>query len=361
MAAAVATGTPVAQPVAAPKVATVATESEAIESSFADALAAMPAPAENDAIEGEPVEAEAAPEPEAEPVAAPKGKAKESELFSDAALATKEGIAAARDHLKERQRGMDRADIKFKDRDAKITHKIEEFKAHREQFRVFAQAVNSDLELLRRGSPDQKLQAIGRLTGGDPLKEWESISISALGGKKKTETPELVEIRAELQAMRQEREAERQRGGEAQKQQFVAHRKQEIYGHANNPAEFPAIARFLPSKPHEVVDYIVDIKARAMEGGAPIDDATAIRQLETELREQLGITAPSAAAESGMGAGATQVANPGKPPQRPVGKSLTPGLTARSGGAVRELTEQERIAELADDPDFLRSVIPGWG
>lgn len=313
------------------------------------ALAQLEPPTEDDTT------VEAAAEPVVEkPAAAPPAGNKPLDPLSAEALAAPGGIEKAQAFLKEKQREHDRAFLKVRDREARLKHDAERFKAELGQSRAFVQSVQSDLQLLSEGNAEQKLEAIGRLTRKDPLKVWEEIAVTAASGGKKAPSPEVLELQQKLAAFEARQEAERARAVEQQQiAQLNQLRSQMLQGAQAATEEFPALAHFATAKPREVVEYLNDMIVAAHGSGQPMTWAQAYAQLNTELAPHVPAVQP---AQGLATLTAPQAAKPVAPTQRSPGRSLNPSLATHPNAAVRELTEQERIAELASDPDFLSSL-----
>lgn len=315
-----------------------------------DALSDYEAPAD-----GAPAE-EATAEPAA-PAAATPGE----DLFSEKALAAPGGVAKAQAALKAAQQKHDREYLKLEARTRSFKQTLEQHKTELGQSRAYVQAVQSDVQLLANGTADQKLEALGRLTRRDGLKVWEELAIGAAGGKKPAPSQEALELRQMMLEMKQERENERAQAiQQSQLGQLQQLQGQMLQG-ASDATQFPALAHFATAKPAEVVAELHDRILTAHNAGRPITWATAFHQLNAELAQYHHPAPASAAAVTSQGVGdlaisAAQAAKPVAQAQRSPGRSLNPSLATRQGGSVREMTEQERIAELASDPDFMASL-----
>lgn len=345
MATAQAAGTPAAAPVAAP-VNPLAEDSGAI--GLEAALAELAPPAEDDAQSEEP--AVAAPQKPAAPVAGDKPL----DPLSVEALAAPGGIEKAQAFLKEKQREADRRYLKLDSREKKFDHDRNRHVQELQQSRAYVQSVQSDLQLLRAGNADQKLEALGRLTQSDSLKVWEELAVSAASGGRKAPSAETQELQRQIQELRAEREAEKAAAVEHQTlSQLNQLRGQMLHGAQSNVEQFPALAHFATVKPAEVTEYLNDMIVSAHGAGRPMTWAQAYEQLNSELSPHL----PAAPVAHGLATVvAPQAAKPVSPTQRSPGRSLNPSLATRPGGAVRDMTEAERISELASDPDFISSL-----
>lgn len=346
MAAAQVAGTPAAEPAA---VALVGSDDaiglDAALAQFEPPIEAEEAPA--DAATETPATS-AAP---AKPVAA----APVADPFSPEALAAPGGIERAQAALNDKRKEHDRLYLKLSSREKKLNHDAERFKAELGQSRAFVQSVQSDVRMLSEGTAEQKLEALGRLTRKDPMAVWEEMAVTAASGGKKAPSPEAQELARQIQELRAEREAERAQAIEQQQvQQLRQLHGQMLQGAQTATEQFPALAHFASVKPNEVVSYLNDMIVAAHNGGQPMTWAQAYEQLNSELAPH---HIPAAPAAQGLATLVAPVAaKPVVPTQRSPGRSLNPSLATRPQGSVREMTEAERLAELASDPDFISSL-----
>lgn len=320
-----------------------------------EALSSYEAPAEDEAGEGD----EGAPEAEAAPAAAPEVAA---DPFSEAALAAPGGIANAQKLLKQKQQDHDRAYLKLSNRERAFKQTRDQHIAELNQTRAYVQAVQADVNLLANGDASQKLDALGRLTRRDGLKVWEELAIGAAGGKKAPPAPEVVELREQLAQLTRHLQAEREQQQEHATVQQLHQLKTQMLQGATNAEQYPALAHFASAKPAEVMEQLNEYIVEAHASGRPITWQQAYNRLNSELSEYYQPAASAAVAPTGAGGLATsvaQAAKPVQPTQRSPGRSLNPSLATRATSSVREMTEAERIAELASDPDFMASL--GFG
>ncbi len=349
MAAAQVAGTPAAAPVAAPE-SPIAEFSDGIGLDAALAQHEPPAdeePAADDAATEEPAAAPAkTPAAKAAPVADP---------FSAEALAAPGGIERAQAALNDKRKEHDRLYLKLSSREKKLNHDAERFKSELGQSRAFVQSVQADVRMLAEGTAEQKLEALGRLTRKDPMAVWEEMAVTAASGGKKAPSPEVQELTRRLEAFEAQREQERLQAIEHhERQQVRQFHEQMLQGAQAATDEFPALAHFASVKPTEVVEYLNDMIVAAYNGGRPMTWAQAYEQLNSELAPH---HIPAAPAAQGLATlVATAATKPVVPTQRSPGRSLNPSLATRPQGSVREMTDQERIDELASDPGFLSSL-----
>lgn len=309
-------------------------------------------------------ETEAAPA-EADAPGAPAAPAAgvAADPLSEESLKAPDGIKKAQDFLRQKQRDHDRQFLRLQHREQGLKGSVEKWKTELGQSRAFVQSVQADLALLQKGTAEQKLDALGRLSRQDGLKAWEEMAVSAArSGNKTPPAPELVALRQELAELKgaligerqQQQEAQRAQGEERQLLQL----KQKLVQGASDAASYPALAHFAASKPTEVAEHLTSMIQTAHEGGAPITWQQAFHTLNSELSKyhSAATAAVAVKAADGLATIATTVAKPVAPTQRTPGRSLNPGLATRTSGAVREMTEQERLAELANDSAFMDSL-----
>jgi hypothetical protein len=369
---------------------------------FADVLETLggePAPAEAEADEDtkpdapKPKEA-ARTKPEPEKPEPPKSDAEQAldvdeALFTPEALATKEGVARAAEvtkaavaAVKERNKILDRYDIRLKKKDERIKREASErqakdaedrraWEAEREPMRHAAQEVIRELQILdpRSGaSAVERFAALGRLNGGmDGRQLYEDWTLGiAADGKVPAPSRAEATLRAEIEQLRAALQ-QKLRGDEGaadqakveQLRQGVAGQMAEIKALAQNAEAYPAIAARVAAADDdgetldEVAEWVKRAMVKAHERGTPLDKATAIGRVEARLARLTGGAPPAAkAAESGSSP------KPGSP-ARGAGKGTTvlPTSADRSTGIVRApKTEAERDAENLRDPAFLDAL-----
>ncbi len=288
----------------------------------------------------------------------------EPDPFAAEQLATPDGITKARALIESERskqfrkaRELDGRDIRLKDKEKKFNHRVETENQRMSQDRLFVQDVRNTVQLFRTGTARQRLEALGRLAGQPGTKAYEELSHGILSdGKPREVSPEVAELKGQLDQLvgiiRQQEQQRQQREAALEQHQqraFVEQRKQELVTAASNAEVYPNLARHAQLKPAEVAAYAVTIKEQHLQQtGDALDDAETLGIIERELTQALG---QRAAKPTSSG-----------PPQKPGGnqalslpghKAIPPSLAARSGGAVRELTDDERLDELSRDPEFL--------
>lgn len=310
-------------------------------------------------------------------------------LFTDEALSTKDGVARAAEiakvavtAVKERNKILDRYDIRLKKKDAKIKIEASERQARdaedrraweqeREPMRQAAQDVLRELQILdaRSGaSALERFAALGRLNGGmdgrQLYEDW-TLGIAADGNvpaPSRTEAAlnaQLAELRAQLQ---QKLEGDTSQAARAQIETLkhgIAGQMAEIKTLAQNAESYPAIAARVADAGddgetlEEIAEWVKRAMVKAHSSGTPLDKATAIGRVEARLARLSGKpVAATTVAESGSSS------KPGSP-ARGAGKGTTvlPTSADRSTGIVRApKTDAERDAENLRDPAFLDAL-----
>lgn len=296
---------------------------------------------------------------------------KEADLFSDAALAKLEGIKAARAKLLEERasyeqarRRFDKADIKQKKRETEWNEKKQTEEQTMANDRATARWLHAQLGVLKTGSAVQILDALGTLTGRPGRKVWEDLTGAALrDGKEMPVDPRVDDLREQNRLLQERLDKLEQRGGDekVQRQQaFVERRKSEIAEAAADAETYPNLATYAAiGRGKEIVNYVVQLKREAKELGETLDDAAALARIDSEIAKVKG-------GNSGPAAGAKPQSTGKAPAQKPGGQSsrstqttsIAPSV-ARSNPTVREMTEDERDAELRRDADYVLSLFGG--
>lgn len=289
-----------------------------------------------------------------------QGATGDGDPFSEKALSTPEGIAKARELIVERERKTHETYLRLQRREVRARQQAEELKRDKESVVAVSQRILSDVNILRTGSPKEVVEALGRITGRDGAKVFEELSLHvATNGKARKEAPpEVAELRAELERLKEEQRQELLRLQKEQYDRELQAAKDRLVRIGQNETAYPTVAHFTKLRPAEVADYLIRIKTEAYESGSPITDEAAVARLEEELRLNLRANAPapkqgaapSAGGEAGLDTSAAQPAKPGSGGMP--GQTLAPSLTTQ-GGSTREQTWEERRKRLANDPEFI--------
>lgn len=289
------------------------------------------------------------------------------DAFTPDALSRPEGVAKAAELIEEKRvqlfrkgRELDGRDIRQKQRESKWKQTRSQHLQEVENFRAFAQDVHATIGMARNGNAAQRIDALGRLFGGDGRKIYEELSMGILrDGKPVKKTPEVEQLEAKLERMErvllQQQQHEQQARIQAEQHQMlnvIEHRKQEIAQLAGSE-HFPATAHYMSAgQARAIVDYALELKREHLDAtGLVLDDTATLSRIERELAPSLA----GRVAQQPTSAGTSQ--KPGVKAQRSPGqRSVTPSTGAQSGGSTRALTEEERLEELARDPDFVASL-----
>jgi hypothetical protein len=342
--------------------------------------------AEAEAAEPEQEATEEAPEPEAEAKPADPNEVTTDTLFADEALGTPEGVKRARDvimaakaDLEKRHRRFDRADIKLKKRE-QATEQRERQVVQREQgvqrIQKLGQAFMEKMDIIRGArvsSPatimamlDELAGGTGDVAAGNRLAEDMLIAIHA-DGKAPEPTRAEKELRAQVEQIRRQREAdmaaaqaERLALEENHLRGSITQAQRTIGVTALNAAAYPSISAAVADgeagiTPDSVVEYVTDMmEAHYEEHGAPLDMREAIGILEKKLARFYGQRAPQG--ENGSG----QPNRSRNGAQRRAAPTVLPANADQSSGRGRPLTHEERLDELARDPEFFSELGPAF-
>ena len=310
-------------------------------------------------------ETAAKPEPEtAKPAAPPEPKRKgawklDETLLTEAALKTPDGIKAAGAHLLDGKRELHRKWLGIEDREGRFEKTKRETLQLQQNLRTQAGLLQNNLQALRVGDAKTVLSALGQLTGQDPVRWLEQLNVHVARNGKQEDAPEVIELRQELAEIRREREAERMQSQAAQEQQFVQRRLGEMVHRAQtNTEQWPEVARFARDNPEGVAQALHQIKTEYYSRHrTALDDDGAIGNLETQIRYfRSSSQTENGTPSQGVGGREPVASQPAKPEsngaQRSPGKSVTPSLASQTV-TTREMTEEERLRDLAEDPEFV--------
>lgn len=294
------------------------------------------------------------------PAAEAAPKVDESALFSDTALSTKDGVKAAADYLKTKQKDIQTRELVVSKRTSKLRAKVQAFGAEKEQVKkerdqvaTFARQLQTDVTALQRGSAKEILGTIGRLTGKDPTEVYREISIlMASNGKTNGKAdPEVEAVKAELAELKRAKQEEAERAQMAAQEQAIEAAKDRLFSAASAPEKFPMIARFVADEvggKAEVREYLADwvIERYTATGQRPTDEEAA-QELERKL---LAVIQPAGT----TGAPAAK-SDQGQAPKQP---SAKPNATAATKApAQRKPTGAKMsVEELANDPSFMSAL-----
>lgn len=255
--------------------------------------------------------------------------------YSDEALATPEGIARAREALRaearEHARGKSADFLQLRARVEKAKKRDAEFAERSKQF-------DSRIAKLT-GKPAEVLEALGALTGKDPIEALEAINLAAAGMRPPDDATKA--LMGRIEKLEKDLTAARE-GAEAKKQQedhtaLVERRTKELVALAQRQ---PMSKLLFESSPGELGERLQKAKYDAFVSGAPITDDQAVAQVEAALAKFATLFGAPGQVTGSESAG------------KPVAKTLTKSKVASDGRTVTRtgddavLDDAEAILEL---------------
>jgi hypothetical protein len=338
---------------------------------FDDALTAAIMALPDGGLSSDEAPAEVAPETPEEPAAEPEtddepkdtpvvakpddeAKAKESSLFTDEALATPEGLRTAREHIQRERLTVSKRMSKLRERVHRFGAEKEEFAKDRETVLQLREEQRQVAQSLFGGDAKTIAATIGRLTGKDPVTVVRELShlLATDGksnGKESTESAAMKKRLADLEAAYEQSVQEKKAAELTAREQAAVDR---IYAVATSAEKYPTIARFVSGgggRDTRIREALKHIKIEHYnETHQVLSDEDAAQAVERELLDIIGpaVTNGAPAAKS----------DPGPAPTKPKsGKTLTSKDSA-APAQRRPKTEEERVADLANDPDFTRAI-----
>lgn len=352
MAAAQVAGTPTPTVTAAPEA--ISAESHGIDSILGDLTDVADTGEDDgssvlDALAGDQATPEAE-KPEAQPDKAQR--LDDEVIFSDAALATKEGVLKAAARAKQlRQLGHQKYlelkafEKRVAKRNEKLQFSIQKHVTGKQNDMLLVNNVRSNVQALRSSDPETIVNALGNLTGMDGLKAYELITSHIVNRGPSKIDPQ---IQAVLDAQRQE--IEQLKGGLSERaaQEKIQHLDQQINGHERaiqqqilNSTTFPHLARIMRDDPQRLTKGIVKI-IEETNGSIPAPQLFA--QMEEEIRTHAGAVAPQG------DSGGPAPKQPTSAPRSPLGQSFGPRSTAPA--TQRVPSEEEVLKALAESGEF---------
>ncbi len=312
---------------------------------------AAEAPADEQVTEpekpAEPAAADAAPDPNA--------------LFTDAALATKEGITAARKHLRaEQTKWLDKHTENTR-RGRKLSEQVATFKADKTTFGLAKQQFDADVGALMRGDGKTRLEALGRLTRQTPHAAYEDLSIAIMGIGKAPPKPDattaalqkdIADLRAELAAEREQGKQQTQ----AQKQaEWIQAEVGKITTTLADP-RFKLTAAWFEDDPQAVRDRVFDrcVQIGRDTGKQPSYEEVIAQEEQKLLARYNRTQAAPGSAPQGEGTRALPTNQPAQA-QRPPGQTVTQAAATQQQ-TTRPETEAERLKRLAEAPDLMQAL-----
>jgi hypothetical protein len=309
-------------------------------------------------------------------VEAPKTKADieqitADELFAAEALGTPEGIARARDvltyakeHLEQRHRTFDRADIKLKAREKAVSGTEERGKHLASMARRLQQEFHTITGRREAADGNGVLVALDKLGGGNGSLEggralFEMLAMAyAREGKLPEKTKGERELETRLERMEREYREREQAAKDQQVEGTIAQTRQQIAQmemfagkQANDSAKYPTISGWLAEErcDEAAVGKLVGDLMQS-EG---LDLATAIGTLESRLAPK-GQRAPQGESASDE-AETSRVAAPARK-NGARQSTVLPSDADQSLGTSRKENDDERRERLARNPAFMKRL-----
>lgn len=298
------------------------------------------------------------------------------EHFDEARLSTPDGIRAARELLQSELRSA--KDIRQKAHNARAEAERREgkFKNTKQQTLADKAAVNAQANMLRSelaeiqsGDPARFTSAIARLANksDDPIGFWREVATHIATGKKPEaqQSPELKEMRDEIERMKQEKVQERTAAQEYDlDRQIMAARHAQIE-EAKTYTDLQFVSRFASEQPALVDARLVEIRQEHhRRTGQPLDLRVAADSLENEIRSHFELLQragnPNGAMNGEREAAASvaglarqperQIAKPEPVPSAPAQNRSVPGIPASLAAApasnTRPLSKAEEKAAI---------------
>ena len=319
--------------------------------------------------------AEAKGKPAREPVAGYVDPLDES-MFTDEALSNPAKLQEARELLrkemataKDMRQKAHNARAEAERRESKFKGKKSDTLARESSLRAQEARLQADIADMQQGDPNRFIQAIGRLSNHpDPAKWWrENVATSLAKGEAfKSKTAEIPkEIQDQLDAIKAERESEKQAFAQQQNAQAEAQIQQlriEQVNVARTFDDLPQVRHLANERP-----AVVDARLSAIrmehyqEHGTPIDIRGACALLEEEIRSHYELLQragnPNGVMNGDRGAAgfvpgqtgkSEQIAKPASaqsPPSRQQSLNTLPSsLTSEPAANKRGLTSSEKQA-----------------
>ena len=282
----------------------------------------------------------------------------EGDLFSDAALATPEGITAARTELQTQKESLRTDRQRLDSKASKFEQTKNRWVAERNAFQAEKQQLVANLNLLRTGSAEQRMTILSQLTGIAGHELVRDLNLTILKkGKAPDKVAELEATVKELQT-RLAKQDEEQTNAKVEREAEAKYRAElpTVFKSPECAKEFPSLAAYAldpqyPGNLAEVVDYVVKIRQDYFrQTGHPLAEELAFLQVEHQLRR-----IPAAAPPPAAVAPATQAPSPPArtPPVAPAtGQSLTASDVTDSLSR-REMSEEESIEAIANDAEAM--------
>lgn len=277
--------------------------------------------------------------------------------------ADKAKIEAERRDVNQKRIKQQQHETRLHDREQKLNHKVATFKQEKAQHDNTFRFVGSRMEAIRTGDGAAVMDALGHLSGRDPVKLYEEISLAMAGKQRASATedsPLVRKLLAKIEAMEsRDTEAAKQREQQTQAQADAEHTqrwKASVVEQSQASAAHPVLARFAQGDPEFVADEAHRIAMSFyQQNGQAIDRPNLLNKLNekliklSELSHRDAQTVETATTASGADTELGTVASAAKPaePQRTAkGQSIPQSLG--SSGRTRPATPEERKRRAAD-------------
>ncbi len=305
---------------------------------------------------------DAKPEKDAKDEGDPLAAIRDDKLFDEKALSNKPGIGKARSALLAARKAVRDAEqrnhsthIALREREGRIKEVSSDLTRRLKTFEAIESRFNADLDVLANGKPNEALEALGRLARRSGSEVYEQLTQAVLGAKKAAKDgpdPRLTSKIEELESkLKKYEEAEGQRS----EQESVAQARQQ--GTQAVSQEYEAAVEDLPNikyfadagKAAEIMADLDNINQELWEASGRPQRGIPIRVLLNEVDRRYAKLPREQAAPEKAEAAAKKAA-----PRLP-GRGPSPARAATSSG-TRELDEDERLADLANDTAELRRL-----
>jgi hypothetical protein len=264
-------------------------------------------------------------------------------LFTDEALATPEGVKAAATALREREIKHHDTYRRTVQRERVAKETTAQARRAQETYTRFNGQIQGTLQLLQQGTPEQALHALGVLRGKAGIDAYEELTSTVIGIKKNpppADSPKLQALENELKALKGGIEHAQVKAENDQWRGQVAAAAAHV-GPEGKPV-YPAIAHFVKVGNATLADVVRAVEEDFVQHGiAPKDSIDKLNRI------WMAHVPAEPAAPAATAKGVARLA--GKLP----GRAARPAAAAAGS---RELSEEERMAELAADPGFLASL-----
>lgn len=303
------------------------------------------APTETQAPETEVAEEPTADAP-AKPATAPKVDPvrRLEELSSDEAFATPDGRAAFLEAARELRTNLARWNTKLTKVDRKQATRREEIQQDRQLNAATISQLRADAATLKSGNAADIMGALGRITGQDPRKLYEEMTLQMATGR--TEDPRLVEMQRRIDEQeRRERARE-----ESAREQAERRAEADCLTLASNEASYPHLSGFAKTNPDGVKRAFRETLMEMTQRGNP---PSSFQDIADEIEAGLVSTLGQQQAVRKTGAAPAAKSESGDRPTRP--RTVQPSMSQQPA-TRRPATQEERWDALKNDSDFLRQL-----